>query len=87
MLFFLCTGQTIKIVKKSKGTHPGFDINHSIPSKIFLSDGKGDKLPFVSKTLSPGQTGIMNRYNQCHKDFDLWQTSNALYAVLEAIHP
>jgi len=59
--------------KKAK-THLGFDINHSIPSKIFLTDGKGDERPFVSKILSPGQTGIMDRYYQCHKDFDLWQT-------------
>ena len=59
--------------KKAKA-HLGFDINHSIPSKIFLTDGKGDERPFVSKILSPGQTGIMDRYYQCHKDFDLWQT-------------
>lgn len=59
--------------KKAKA-HLGFNINHSIPSKIFLTDGKGDEHPFVSKILSPGQTGIMDRYYQCHKDFDLWQT-------------
>ncbi len=59
--------------KKAKA-HLGFDINHAIPSKIFLTDGKGDERPFVSKILSPGQTGIMDRYYQCHKDFDLWQT-------------
>ena len=59
--------------KKAK-VHLGFDINHSIPSKIFLTDGKGDERPFVSKILSPGQTGIMDRYYQCHRDFDLWQT-------------
>ena len=23
--------------------------------------------------LSPGQTGVMDRYYQCHKNFDLWQ--------------
>ncbi len=59
--------------KKAK-VHLGFDINHSIPSKIFLTDGKGDERPFVSKILSPGQTGIMDRYYQCHKNFDSWQT-------------
>ena len=59
--------------KKAK-VHLGFDINRSIPSKIFLTDGKGDERPFVSKILSPCQTGIMDRYYQCHKDFDLWQT-------------
>lgn len=58
--------------KKAK-VHVGFDINRAIPSKIFLTDGKGDERPFVSKILSPGQTGVMDRYYQCHKNFDLWQ--------------
>lgn len=58
--------------KKAK-THIGFDINRGIPRKIFLTDGKGDERPFVSRILSPGQTGIMDRYYQCHKNFDLWQ--------------
>ena len=59
--------------KKAK-VHLGFDINHSTPSKIFLTDGKGNERLFVSKILSPGQTGVMDRYYQRHKDFDLWQT-------------
>lgn len=58
--------------KKAK-VHLGFDINHSIPSAIFLTDGKGDERPFVSQILSPGQTGVMDRGYQCHKDFDTWQ--------------
>jgi hypothetical protein len=58
--------------KKAK-THIGFDLNRGIPRKIFLTDGKGDERPFVSRILSPGQTGIMDRYYQCHKNFDLWQ--------------
>jgi len=61
-----------KGAKKAK-VHLGFDLNHSIPAKIFLTDGKGDERPFVSKILSPGQTGVMDRYYQCHKNFDLWQ--------------
>ncbi|MCP5004064.1 MAG: IS4 family transposase, partial [Planctomycetes bacterium] len=59
--------------KKAKA-HLGFNVNNSIPQKIFLTDGKGDERPFVSKILTSGQTGIMDRYYQCHKDFDLWQT-------------
>ena len=59
--------------KKAK-THIGFDINRGIPSKIFLTNGKGDERPFVSQILSPGQTGVMDRYYQCHKNFDIWQT-------------
>jgi hypothetical protein len=60
--------------KKAK-VHLGFDLNHSIPRKIFLTDGKGDERPFASKIISPGQTGVMDRYYQCHKNFDLWQGS------------
>jgi hypothetical protein len=59
--------------KKAKA-HLGFDINHGIPSKIFLTKGKEDERPFVSKILSPGQTGVMDRYYQRHKSFDEWQS-------------
>jgi len=58
--------------KKAK-VHLGFDINHSIPRKIFLSDGKGAERPFVSMILSPGQTGVMDRGYQAHDRFDQWQ--------------
>ena len=59
--------------KKAK-VHIGFDLNHSIPSRIYLSDGKADERPFASKICSSGQTAVMDRYYQCHKNFDLWQT-------------
>jgi hypothetical protein len=59
--------------KKAK-VHIGFDLNRGIPKKIFLTDGKGDERPFVSKILAPGETGIMDRYYQRHKSFDEWQT-------------
>ena len=58
--------------KKAK-VHLGFDINRGIPSKVFLSEGKADERPYVSQILLAGQTGVMDRYYQCHKDFDLWQ--------------
>ncbi|MBI4766744.1 MAG: IS4 family transposase [Deltaproteobacteria bacterium] len=58
--------------KKAK-VHIGFDPHRSVPSKIFLTDGKGDERPFVAQILSPGQTGVMDRYYQCHKNFDQWQ--------------
>ena len=58
--------------KKAK-VHLGFDVNHGIPRKIFLSDGKGAERPFASIILSPGQTGIMDRGYQAHDYFDLWQ--------------
>jgi hypothetical protein len=59
--------------KKAK-VHVGFDLNHSIPSRVYLTHGKADERPFVSKICSSGQTAVMDRYYQCHKDFDLWQT-------------
>lgn len=49
-----------KGAKKAKA-HLGFNLNHSISSKIYLTDSKGDERPFVNKILSPGQTGIMDR--------------------------
>jgi hypothetical protein len=59
--------------KKAK-VHIGFDLNHSIPSRIYLTDGKADERPFASKICSSGQTAVLDRYYQCHKNFDLWQT-------------
>lgn len=59
--------------KKAKG-HFGFNINQGIPTKIFLTEGNGAERPFVSQILSPGQTGVMDRGYQSHKDFDLLQT-------------
>jgi len=58
--------------KKAKA-HFGFDINHGIPNKIFLTEGKGAERPFVNLILSKNQTGVMDRGYQSHKDFDLLQ--------------
>jgi len=58
--------------KKAK-IHIGFDLNHGIPRKIFLSDGKGAERSFVSMILSQGQTGVMDRGYQAHDLFDQWQ--------------
>lgn len=61
--------------KKAKA-HCGFDINHGIPNKIFLTDGKEGERPFVTRILSEGQTGVMDRGYQSHRDFDLLQGEN-----------
>lgn len=58
--------------KKAKG-HFGFDVNRKIPLKVYLTEGNGAERPFVSSILSEGQTGIMDRGYQSHKDFDLLQ--------------
>jgi len=64
-----------KGAKKAKG-HFGFDINRKIPLKIYLTDGNGAERPFVRSILSEGQTGIMDRGYQSHKNFDLLQDEN-----------
>jgi hypothetical protein len=46
--------------KKAK-VHLGFDLNRSIPRKIFLTHGNGAEQPFVSQILNPGQTGVTDR--------------------------
>jgi hypothetical protein len=61
-----------KGAKKAK-VHLGFDLNHSIPRKLFLTHGKGAERPFASMILSPGDTGVMDRGYQAHDLFDLWQ--------------
>jgi hypothetical protein len=55
--------------RKAKG-HFGFDPDSGIPSAIFLTAGKGAERPFVSRILSSGQTGTLDRGYQCHKLFD-----------------
>ena len=59
--------------KKAKA-HFGFDLNRSIPRKIFLTHGKGDERAFVSHLLAAGETGVMDRGYQSHKAFDRLQT-------------
>jgi len=68
-----------KGAKKAKA-HLGFNINSSIPQKIFLTDGKGGERPFVSQILEPGQTGVLDRGYQCHKNFDQWQAEDKHFA-------
>lgn len=59
-------------VKKAK-THVGFNINQSIPTRFFMTEGKADEKPFAIKILEKGQTGVMDRNYQCYRNFDLWQ--------------
>jgi len=59
--------------KKAK-RHLGFNINQGIPQTLFLTDGKSDERPFVHKIIDQGQTGVMDRGYQHHKNFDQLQT-------------
>jgi len=67
--------------KKSKKAkvHVGFDLNQSIPRKIYLTDGNGAERPFVSLILAEGQTGVMDRGYQSHERFDQWQRDGTLF--------
>ncbi len=67
-----------KGAKKAKA-HIGFDLNRSIPRKIFFTNGNSAERPFVSQILSPGETGVMDRGYQCHERFDLWQKEEKLF--------
>jgi hypothetical protein len=58
--------------RKAK-VHLGLSINHGIPLKAFLSAGKADERPYVEQILDQGQTGVMDRYYQCHRLFDQWR--------------
>ena len=58
--------------KKAK-VHLGFDINRSIPTKLYLTDGLAGERPFVDQILSSEQSGVLDRGYQCHKCFDQWQ--------------
>jgi hypothetical protein len=64
--------------RKAKA-HLAFDLNRSIPQKIYLTDGKAGERPFAMQTLSRGQTGVMDRGYQCHKNFDLWQDQHIYF--------
>jgi hypothetical protein len=61
--------------KKAKA-HCGFNINSGIPSKVFLTEGHGGERPFVDQILTVGQTGVMDRGYQSHRDFDLLQDAS-----------
>ncbi len=53
--------------------HFGFNVTQSIPSHFTLTAGKADERKEVKHLISPGQTAIIDRYYQCHANFDQWQ--------------
>jgi hypothetical protein len=61
--------------------HVGFDLNHGIPGKIFLTPGNGAERPFVNKILSPGQTVIGDRGYQTHALFDSLQAEGKSFVI------
>lgn len=61
-----------KGAKKAR-LHLGFDVNRSIPQKLYLTNGKGAERPHVSRIIEPGQTSVLDRGYQDHQLFDQWQ--------------
>jgi hypothetical protein len=66
--------------KKAK-VHIGFNLNQGIPTKIFLTNGKGAERPFVNQLLSPGQTGVGDRGYQAHELFDSLQAESKSFVI------
>jgi len=58
--------------KNKAKVHLGFNLNRSIPRKLYLTEGKAAERPFVSCILEPGQTGVVDRGYQDHTRFDEW---------------
>lgn len=69
-----------KGAKKAK-THFGFDLNRSVPSKIFLTSGKEGERPFVDQILAPGETAVADRGYQSHHDFDQLQAADKHFVI------
>lgn len=62
-------------VNKAK-MHTSFAINHGLPQRIVLTDGKADEKDFVETLVDRGQTAVLDRYYHCHRNFDTWQAQN-----------
>ena len=59
--------------------HLDFDLNYSIPRKIRLTDGKGAERPQVDQLLEKGQTGVMDRNYEEHRQFDIWKEEGKFF--------
>ena len=76
----MCWADYRKGSKKAK-VHLGFDLNHSIPSKIYFTDGKGAERPFVDPITSAGQTIVTDRGYQEHALFDDLQVQGKHFVI------
>jgi len=57
--------------RKAK-VHMGFDLNHGIPQRLEMTDGKGAERPLVPTLLDPGDTGVLDRGYVDYQRFDTW---------------
>ena len=68
-----------KGAKKAK-LHMGFNLNQGVPSRIFLTGGKKGERPLVGKIVAEGQTAVIDRGYQGHRNFDTWQKKGIHFA-------
>jgi hypothetical protein len=59
--------------------HVGFDPQRTIPCGFVLTDGKADAGDHVEAVFNPGQTGIMDRFFQCYRDFSRWHSQGRFF--------
>jgi hypothetical protein len=59
--------------------HVGFDPQRTTPCGFVLTDGKADAGDHVEALFNPGQTGIMDRYFQCYRDFSRWHSQGRYF--------
>ncbi len=71
--FYPCTGLIIESNSRKAKLHLGSNLNHGIPGKLFLTEGKEAERPFVSQLVKPGQKVVLDRGYQAHHLFDQWQ--------------
>lgn len=76
----MCWADYRKRSNKAK-IHLGFDLNHGIPSKIYLTKGKGAERPFVDPITDTGQTVVGDRGYQEHALFDHLQAHDKHFVV------
>jgi hypothetical protein len=53
--------------------HFRFNLNHGIPSKLVLTEGKSAERTCVEQLVEPGQAAVMDRGYQAHQRFDHWK--------------
>jgi hypothetical protein len=59
--------------------HVGLDPQRTIPCGFVLTDGKADAGDHVEALFNPGQTGIMDRFFQCYRDFSRWHSQGRYF--------
>jgi hypothetical protein len=59
--------------------HVGLDPQRTIPCGFVLTDGKADAGDHVEALFTPGQTGIMDRFFQCYRDFSRWHSQGRYF--------